>query len=51
MAYLDQQFMLSEAAPRGPWDDCGYLLAVVEAAFRQTFIGLVLAEAEFDSER
>jgi hypothetical protein len=48
---LDQQFVLSQLARRGPWNDCANLPAVVEAASQQTRIGLVLADAEFDSER
>ena len=48
---LDQQFLLSQIARRGPWNDCANLPAVVEAASQQTRIGLVLADAEFDSER
>jgi hypothetical protein len=48
---LDQQFVLSQLARRGPWNDCANLPAVVEAASEQTRIGLVLADAEFDSER
>ena len=31
---LDQQFVLSQLARRGPWNDCANLPAVVEAAFR-----------------
>jgi hypothetical protein len=48
---LDQQFVLSQLARRGPWNDCANLPAVVEAASQQTRIGVVLADAEFDSER
>jgi Transposase DDE domain/Transposase domain (DUF772) len=48
---LDQQFVLSQLARRGPWNDCANLPVVVEAASKQTRIGLVLADAEFDSER
>jgi len=51
VADLDQQFLLSQTARRGPWNDCANLPAVVEAAAQQTRIGLVLADAEFDSER
>jgi len=51
VADLDQQFLLSQMARRGPWNDCANLPAVVEAASEQTRIGLVLADAEFDSER
>ena len=48
---LDQKFLLSQIARRGPWNDCANLPAVVETASQQTRIGLVLADAEFDSER
>jgi hypothetical protein len=51
VADLDQQLLLSQRARRGPWNDCGNLPAVVETASRQTRIGWVLADAEFDSER
>ena len=51
VADLDQQFLLSQMARRGPWNDCANLPAVVAAASEQTRIGLVLADAEFDSER
>jgi DNA-binding CsgD family transcriptional regulator len=40
VADLDQQFLLSQTARRGPWNDCGNLPAVVEAASRQAPIGL-----------
>ncbi len=51
VADLDQQLLLSQSARRGPWNDCGNLPALVEAASHETRIGLVLADAEFDSER
>ena len=51
MVDLDQQFLLSQSARRGPWNDCANLPTIVEAASHQTRIGLVLADAEFDSER
>ena len=51
VADLDQHFLLSQTARRGPWNDCANLPAVVEAASEHTRIGLVLADAEFDSER
>ena len=51
VADLDQQFLLSQSARRGPWNDCGNLPAVFAAASKRTRIGLVLADAEFDSER
>ena len=50
VADLDQQFLLSQAARRGPWNDWANLPAVVDAASQQTRIGLVLADAEFNSE-
>ena len=51
VADLDQRFVLSQIARRGPWNDCANWPAVVEAASEQTRIGLVLADAEFDSVR
>jgi Transposase DDE domain len=48
---LDQQFLLSQIARRGPWNDCANLPAVIQAASQQTRMGLVLADAEFDSEK
>lgn len=48
---LDRQMVLSQLARRGPWNDCANLPAVVRAASQETRIGLVLADAEFDSER
>ena len=51
VADLDQQLLLSQSARRGPWNDCASLPAVVEAASQRRRIGVVLADAEFDSER
>ena len=51
MVDLDQQFLLSQIARRGPWNDCANLPAVIQAASEQTRIGLGLADAEFESER
>ena len=50
---VDRQLLLSQTARRGPWNDCGNgnLPGLVEAASRQTRIGWVLPDAEFDSER
>ncbi|HVB35627.1 MAG TPA: transposase [Candidatus Acidoferrales bacterium] len=48
---LDQQFVLSQLARRGPWNNCANLPALVDPALQNTCIGLVLADAEFDSER
>jgi hypothetical protein len=45
------QFLPAQIARRGPWDGCTNLLAVVQTAFWQTQIGLVVADAEFDSDR
>jgi hypothetical protein len=51
VADLDQQFLLWQSARRGPWNDCANLPSLSEAASQQTRIGVVLADAEFDSER
>jgi hypothetical protein len=51
VADLDQQFLLSQSARRGPWNDCANWPAVVQAASQQTRIGLLLADAELDSQR
>ncbi len=51
VADWDRPFLLSQKARRGPWNDCANLPAVVEAAAQETPIGLLLADAEFDSER
>lgn len=42
---------LLQMARRAPWNDCAKLPMIVEAASEETRIGLVLADAEFDSER
>jgi hypothetical protein len=51
VADLDQPILLSQRARRGPWNDGGTLPALVEAASHPTRLGVVLADAEFDSER
>lgn len=51
VADLDRQVILSQKARRGPWNDCAQLPSMLESASRNTKIGLVLADAEFDSER
>ena len=51
MADLDQQLLLLQQARRGPWHDCASLPAVVETPSQQTCLGLVLADAEFESAR
>ena len=48
---VDRQLLLSQAARRGPWNDCASLPSLVETASRVAPIGQVLADAEFDSER
>jgi len=51
VADLDGQFLLSQMARHGPWNDCANLPAVVGATSQETPIGWVLADGEFDSER
>src|ERR1019366_359409 len=48
---VDRQLLLSQTARRGPWNDCANLPTLVEAANQVVPIGVVLADAEFDSER
>lgn len=48
---VDRQLLLSQTARTGPWNDCANLPALVGAANQVVPIGLVLADAEFDSER
>ncbi len=48
---VDRQLLLAQAARTGPWNDCANLPLLVEAANQVAPIGLVLAYAEFDSER
>jgi hypothetical protein len=43
--------VLAQAARQGPYNDCATLRPLVSAAADVTPIGLVLADAEFDSER
>jgi hypothetical protein len=50
-ADLDQQFLLSQLARRGPSNDGANLPALVRAASERTRIGPALADLEFDSER
>lgn len=47
----DQQFLLTQIARRGPWKYCANSLLVVGPASERTRIGLVLDDAEFDSEK
>lgn len=48
---VDRQLILAQGARPGPWNDGAKLPALVGAANQVTRIGLVLADAEFDSER
>jgi IS5 family transposase len=48
---VNRQLLLSQTARRGPWNDCANLPSLVAAANQVVPIGLVLADAEFDSER
>jgi hypothetical protein len=48
---LDRKLLLAQAAHAGPSNDCGRLPPLLAAAGETTPIGLVLADAEFDSER
>jgi hypothetical protein len=43
--------VLAQAARQGPYNDCATLRPLVSAAHEATPVGLVLADAEFDSER
>jgi IS5 family transposase len=43
--------VLAQAARQGPYNDCATLRPLVSAAHEVTPVGLVLADAEFDSER
>lgn len=45
VADLDQQFLLSQSARRGPWNDCGSLPKGVKTASHETPIGLVRVDA------
>ena len=48
---VDRQLILAQTAHRGPTNDCAMLRPLVDAAQQRVPIGLVLADAEFDSER
>ena len=48
---VDRRLILAQTARRGPSNDCATLRPLVSAAHEQLPIGLVLADAEFDSER
>jgi hypothetical protein len=48
---VDRRGMVAQTARRGPTNDCATLHPLVDAAQHRLSIGLVLADAEFDSER
>jgi hypothetical protein len=48
---LKRQLILAQQSRQAPWNDCATLPVLVTRAHRQTPIGCVLADAEFDSER
>ena len=50
VADVDRQIILAQRARQGPWCDTRALPGLVDAAGRTMPIGLVLADAEFDSE-
>lgn len=50
VADVDQQLILAQRSRHGPWCDCRSLPALVDAAHRVAPLGLVLADAEFDTE-
>jgi hypothetical protein len=51
VADVDRQIILAQRARQGPWCDTGALPELLDAASRRMPIGLVLADAEFDSEQ
>jgi len=48
---VDRQLIVAQMARRGPTNDCATLRPLVDAAHQRVPIALVLADAEFDSER
>jgi hypothetical protein len=48
---VERRCIVAQTARRGPTNDCATLRPLVDAAHRRVSIGLVLADAEFDSER
>jgi hypothetical protein len=48
---VDRPLMVDQTARRGPTNDCATLRPLVDAARQRVPIALVLADAEFDSER
>jgi hypothetical protein len=51
VADVDEQIILAQRGRQGPWCDCRALPGLVDAASRVRPIGLVLADAEFDTEQ
>ena len=49
IADVQQQILLAQRARQGPWIDTRALPGLVDAAAQQVPLGLVLADAEFDS--
>jgi Transposase DDE domain/Transposase domain (DUF772) len=48
---VDRPLMVAQTARRGPTHDCAMLRPLVDAAHQRMPMALVLADAEFDSER
>jgi DDE family transposase len=48
---VDWRLIVAQTARRGPTNECATLRPLVDAAHRRVPIRLVLADAEFDSER
>jgi hypothetical protein len=48
---VGRRCIVAQTARRGPTNDCATLRPLVDAAHHRVSIGLVLADAEFDSER
>jgi hypothetical protein len=48
---VDRRVILAQTARRGPTNDCAILRPLVSTAHARVPIGVVLADAEFDSER
>ena len=48
---VDRRVILAQTARRGPTNDCATLRPLVDAAHQRVPIALVMADAEFESER
>jgi hypothetical protein len=48
---IGRRLVVTQAARLGPYNDCATLRPLVDAASQRMPVGLVLADAEFDSER